>query len=214
MMSLPTGLKGRLLAVGLTLIVLIASAAGVFLPVWVLHDRYDTARADAESRIDRYRKVASHRDESRRALEVLKARESSRFFLKNVSPSLAGPELTDLVRSLIETNGSRMTAVQPTTVKDDGGFRAYTVNLGFNATPANLQKTLYALETALPYLFLDNITLRATVPRGYKPPPNQEPEIAAQIEVQVYGRKDTAKSTRTAAVAASSQTDAPFPGAR
>jgi hypothetical protein len=97
---------------------------------------------------------------------------------------------------MLESNGARLTSIQPTTVKDDAGFRLYSLNIGFNATPAALQKTLYAIETALPYLFLENVTLRATVPRGYKPAPNQEPEVSAQIEVQAYGPKDAAKGAR------------------
>jgi general secretion pathway protein M len=195
-MTLPDGTRGRLLAVTLALLLLAAIAAGIAVPVYLLHQRYDDVRSSAEERIDRYRRVAALRGEYQRALDVIKARESGRFFLKSPAPTLAGAELTDLVRPLLEANGARLTSIQPTTVKDDAGFRLYSLNIGFNATPAALQKTLYALETGLPYLFIDNITLRATVPRGFKPAPNQEPEVSAQIEVQAYGPKDPAKSAR------------------
>ena len=78
--------------------------------------------------------------------------------------------------------------------------------MGFNATPSALQKTLYAIETAIPYLFIENVTLRATVPRGYKPPPNQEPEVSATMEVQAYGPKDVARTPRPPAAAGTGST--------
>lgn len=199
-MTLPVGVRGRALAVTLTLLLFAVIIACVAVPVYLLHQRYDAARSTAEERIDRYRRVASQRAEHQRALDMIKSRESARFFLKSAAPTLAGAELTDLVRPMLESNGARLTSIQPTTVKDDSGFRLYSLSVGFNATPAALQKTLYAIETALPYLFIENVTLRATVPRGYKPAPNQEPEVSAQIEVQAYGPKDVSKGARPATV--------------
>ena len=197
-MTLPTGVRGRMLAAFLLLVAALLVVAAVAVPAYVLYNRYDAARTAAEERIDRYRRVAASRADHQRALEVLKARESSRFFLKNSAPNLGGAELTDIVRPALESSGARLTSIQPVTVKDEAGFRLYSLNVGFNATPAALQKTLYTLETAVPYLFLESVTLRATVPRGYKPPPNQEPEVSAQIEIQAYGPKEAARNTRQA----------------
>jgi len=200
-MTLPTGSRGRALAALLALFAIAAVVAVVAVPAYVLKQRYESAQLAAEERIDRYQRVAAQRADHQRALDVLKARESARFFLKNTAPNLGGAELTDLVRPLLETNGSRLTSIQPVTVKDEAGFRLYSLNVGFNATPASLQKTLYALETAVPYLILDSVTLRATVPRGYKPPPNQEPEVTAQVEIQAYGLKDTGRTSRSGSTA-------------
>ena len=200
-MTWPTGLRGRLLAIALLLLAVCAVIAAVAVPAYVLYHRYDEARTAAQERVDRYRRVASLRPDYQRALDVLKARESGRFFLKNTAPNLGGVELTDLVRQMVESNGSRLTSIQPPTVKDEGGFRVYSLSVGFNATPASLQKTLYAVETSIPYLFVENTTLRATVPRGYKPPPNQEPEVSATMEVQAYGPKDVARNPRAPAAA-------------
>ncbi len=204
-MTLPTGVRGRMLAAFLLLVAALLVVAAVAVPAYVLYNRYDAARTAAEERIDRYRRVAASRADHQRALEVLKARESSRFFLKNSAPNLGGAELTDIVRPALESSGARLTSIQPVTVKDEAGFRLYSLNVGFNATPAALQKTLYTLETAVPYLFLESVTLRATVPRGYKPPPNQEPEVSAQVEIQAYGPKDPARNSRQAGSAPGAQ---------
>ena len=201
-MNLPTGIRGRVLAVALVLLTVGAVIAAVAVPAYVLFNRYEEAQTAAEGRIERYQRIAASKGEHQRALDVIKARESGRFFLKNSAPNLGGAELTDLVRPMLETNSARLTSIQPVTVKDEGGFRVYSLNVGFNGTPAALQKTLYALETSIPYLFVENVSLKATVPRGYKPPPNQEPEVSAQIEVQAYGPKSTPpKSAQPAATA-------------
>lgn len=195
-MILPVGRKGRALAILLVALCAAAVVAAVAVPAYLLNKRYDSVIAEAESKIERYQKLAASRSEQQKAIDVIKAREGARFFLRNTAPNLAGAELTDLVRPLIETNGSRLTSIQPATLKEEAGFRLYTINVGFNATPANLQKTLYALETAMPYLFFENLTLRATVPRGFRPQPNQEPEVAVQVEIQAYGIKDAPRAPR------------------
>ena len=200
-MNWPVGLRGRLLAVALLLFAVCAVIAAVAVPAYVLYHRYDDAQSAAQERIDRYRRVSTQRPDYQRALDLLKARESARFFLKNTAPNLGGAELTDLVRQMVEANGSRLSSIQAATFKDEGGFRVYSLNVGFNATPASLQKLLYAIETSIPYLFIDNTTLRATVPRGYKPPPNQEPEVSATMEIQAYGPKDVGRNPRAPAAA-------------
>ena len=200
-MNWPVGLRGRLLAVALLLFAVCAVIAAVAVPAYVLYYRYDDAQSAAQERIDRYRRVSTQRPDYQRALDLLKARESARFFLKNTAPNLGGAELTDLVRQMVEANGSRLSSIQAATFKDEGGFRVYSLNVGFNATPASLQKVLYAIETSIPYLFIDNTTLRATVPRGYKPPPNQEPEVSATMEIQAYGPKDVGRNPRAPAAA-------------
>ena len=205
-MNLPTGIRGRLLAVLLLLVAIGLAVAALAVPSYVLYKRYGAERAEVEERIDRYNRLSSQRIEHQKALDMLKSLESARFFLKNSAPNLGGAELTDMVRPLLESNTARLTSIQPVTVKDEGGYRAYSLNVGFNATPQALQKTLFALETAIPYLFIENITLRATVPRGYKPPPNQEPEVSVQLEVQAYGPKSLTKSTTTVAPAATAGT--------
>jgi general secretion pathway protein M len=203
-MILPVASKGRSLALALALLVVLAIVAAVAIPAYLLHKRYDGVIAAAEDKIERYQKLSANRGEQQKAIDLIKSREGARFFLRNSAVNLAGAELTDLVRPLIESNGARLTSIQQVTAKEEAGFRLYTLNVGFNATPANLQKTLYALETALPYLFFENLKLTATIPRGFKPQPNQEPEVAVQLEVQAYGIKEAPRSARPAAAPAPS----------
>ncbi|MFN3628821.1 MAG: type II secretion system protein GspM [Casimicrobiaceae bacterium] len=204
-MTLPTGRQGVLAAWALAFACAATVVAAIAVPAWFAWKRYDTIANDAAEKTERYQRISVNREEYQRALEAVKARESARFFLKNTASTQAGSELTDLVRAAVEANGGRLSSIQPATVKDDSGYRLYTLPVGFVATPANLARILLTLETTLPYLLLEQVTLRATVPRGYKGVPNVEPEVSVMLEVQAYGHKDPTRGTgaRTPATASS-----------
>ena len=110
-MTWPVGLRGRLLAVALLLFVICTVIAAVAVPAYVLYHRYNDAQSAAQDRIDRYRRVSTQRPDYQRALDLLKARESARFVLKNTAANLGGAELTDLVRQMVEANGDRKSVV-------------------------------------------------------------------------------------------------------
>jgi hypothetical protein len=112
-------------------------------------------------RLERYRRVAAQAPEFRKGLEAMRERDARRFFLKNTAPNLAGAELQELVRAAIEGNGGRITTSQNQAPRDDGRFRQITVSVQFFASTPALQKILYALEAAPPYLLVENMTLAA-----------------------------------------------------
>lgn len=179
--------QSRALAIGL-LIVAVALALGVLLlPVVVLHNHYSDAIASLTDRLARYRRVAAQAPEYRAALDAMRDKNGSSFFLKNKAPNLAGAELQELVRGAIEGNGGRITTSQNQSPKDEGRFKQITVNVQFFASTPNLQKILNALETQQPYLVVENITLRPlNAFRGFKPGPGQEPEINVQLDVAAF----------------------------
>ena len=137
------------------------------------------------------RRVAAQAPDLRRALELVKEKDGRRFFLKNTAPNLAGAELADLVRAAIENNGGRITTSQNPGPRDEGRFRQLTVNVQFFATTPNLARILQALDTQVPYLVVDNMTIRPlNAFRGFKPAPGQEPENNVQLDVSALAYPD------------------------
>ena len=168
------------LLVGSVLLVLAALVG----PILLLHRHYDTAIEDLTDRLERYRRVAAQAPELRRALELMKEKDGRRFYLKNTAPNLAAAELADLVRGTIENNGGRITTSQNPGPRDDGNFKQMTVNVQFFATMPALSRILQALETQVPYLVVDNLTIRPlNAFRGFKPAAGQEPENNVQLDV-------------------------------
>jgi general secretion pathway protein M len=186
--------KQRALAVALFVVAVALGLAIVVVPVVLIFRHYDETIATLTDRLHRLRTIAAQAPSYRQALETMRTREARRFFLKNSAPNLAAAELQELVRGAIETNGGRITTSQNMASKDDGRFRQIGVTVQFFANTPNLQKVLYALETQLPYIAVENLTLRPlNAFRGFKPAPGQEPELNVQLEASAHAFAESAK---------------------
>lgn len=195
--------RQRALAVALLVIAVVLLLAAILGPIVLLHRHYSTAIDDLTDRLERYRRVAAQAPELRRALDVLKAKDGRRFYLKNTAPNLAGAELADLVRSAIENNGGRITTSQNPGARDEGPFRQITVNVQFFASTPALAKILRALDAHTPYLIVDNLSVRPlNAFRGFKPAPGQEPENNVQMDVSALAYPEPVRPTAPATGAA------------
>jgi len=180
-------------------ITLLVAAVGlvlalVLVPALLLHRHYDVAIDNLSTRLETYRRVAAQAPEYRRALDAMKEKDGRRFYLKNTAANLAGAELQELVRGAVESNGGRIATSQNTGVREDGRFRQVGVNVQFFASTSALQKTLHSIETQVPYLVVDNLTVRPlNAFRGFKPVPGQEPEVNVALDVSAFMLGDAPK---------------------
>ena len=189
--KLPPG-RSRALALGLLLIVIAAIAALLLVPALLLHRHYDEAIAAAYDRLARYKRVAAQAPELGRALDAVREKNGRRFYLRNTAANLASAELSELVKSAIESSGGRITTSQNIAPKDDERFKHLGVNVQFFATTANLQKILATLESQVPLVTIQNLTVRpVNAFRGFKPPPGQEPEVIVQLEAFAWAHPET-----------------------
>jgi hypothetical protein len=187
-LSLP---QQRALAVGLLLLAVVAALAVLLGPIILFHRHYDVAIADTSDRLERYRRVAAQAPDLRAALDVMRQRDGRRFFLRNTAPNLAGAELSDMVRAAIENNGGRITTSQSPAPRDEGRFRQTLVTVQFFATTPALAKILTALDTQVPYVVVDTLTVRPlNAFRGFRPGPGQEPELNVQMDVSAWAFPD------------------------
>ncbi|MBS0321718.1 MAG: hypothetical protein JSR18_14325 [Proteobacteria bacterium] len=208
-MTRPTALsrltpaQSRGLAVALAVLALLAALALVIGPVLWLHWHYDKAIADASDRLQRYRRVAAQAPAYREALDTLSTLDGRRFFLRNTAANLASAELQELVRNAIEGNGGRINTSQSPAPRDDAGVQQILANVQFFATAPALANILYAIETGLPELEVDNLTVRPqNAFRTFKPTPGQEPELVVQIDVVGWALQAEARPGDAAAAAA------------
>jgi hypothetical protein len=65
-------------------------------------------------------------------------------------------------------------------------FRQVGVNVQLFANTSNLQKILFTIESQVPHLFVDNVSMRATAFRGFRPNPGVEPEVSVQADVSAF----------------------------
>ena len=178
--------QSRRLAVLLLVGALAALVAVVGIPVWMMHRYYDANLADTNDKLDRYRRIAAMRPEVTRELEALRNKDTRRFFLRSGAAALSGAEAREAVSTLVESAGARLISVQAPPAKDDGRYRLVTVNVQMTANIIALRSILHAIETNVPYLFVDTLSVRSQVPGNYKPVPGGEPAMFVQMDVSGY----------------------------
>lgn len=198
--------RQRILAIAILAAAVLVVLAVILGPILLLHRHYDAAIDDLSDRLQRYRRVAAQAPELRRALELIKEKDGRRFYLKNSAPNLAAAELADLVRGTIENNGGRITTSQNPGPRDEGSFKQLTVNVQFFATTPNLARILQAIDTQVPYLVVDNMTIRPlNAFRGFKPAAGQEPENNVQLDVSALAYPEAVRPSAPSAPGAATK---------
>jgi general secretion pathway protein M len=179
----------RMLALALLALTLLVAASLIALPAWWLHRRYDDSLAEMQAKLVRYLRVAGMRDDLQAQLQLLRGElASSNHYLKSSSPPLAAAEVQELVKGIIEAQGGKLNSLQVLPPKEEGRWRQIPVNVQLTATLGSLKNMLYALESARPYLFIDNLTVRTLTtfnPRA----PVTEPELSVAFDLWGYAPK-------------------------
>jgi len=176
----------RAAALTLLVILVLAASALIAVPVYKLHEHYDTALESLNFRLAKLQNVAAQRPETAKALTAVKGQNASRFFLKNTASNLAGSELQDIVRAAVEKGGARLTSVQVAAPKEEGRYRQIVLNVQIIGNITTLQKTLLALESSVPYVFVDMMRINSTQFRGARVTPGLEPEVTVQMDLSAY----------------------------
>jgi hypothetical protein len=178
----------RAAALALLVVLILAAGALVAVPFYKLHEHYDTALESLQFRFAKLRAIAAQKPETQKALLAVKSENSTKFFLKNTAPNLAGSELQDIVRAAVEKGGARLTSVQVGAPKEEGRYRQVVLNIQVIGNIAALQKTLHALESSLPYVFVDTLRINSTQFRGARVAAGVEPEVTVQMDVSAYAQ--------------------------
>ncbi len=183
-----TPMQSRALAIALLLVLLALLAVLVYVPWQRAHLHYDTAIEDRLDRTSRYLRVAAQRRNVEANIALTTKRDAGRYYLKASSPALAAAEVQQMAQAIIEANELKVESTQIATHKDDGPRRKVAVDFQLRGKLPALQKALYELETALPYLYVDNLVIRSSVARVFLPVPGVEPDVLVQFELYAFAR--------------------------
>jgi len=176
----------RIAAVMLLLLALAAAATGIWLTQKRLHQRYADHIAGELDRLGRYQRIIAMRPELEKAITKVKDSKYARFYLTNSAPALAAAEIQQLVQAAVEANGLKLESTQIAPHKDEAEWRKVSANFKLRGKLPDVQKTLFALETAQPYLFIENLSINSRTGRGYKPVPGVEPDVMLQFDLHGY----------------------------
>ena len=178
--------QSRRLAIGILVAVVVAAILVIVTPVWILNRHYNEALDDYATKLERYSRIAGTRVDLTKQLEAMRAKEPRKNFLRGPTAPLAAAEATEAIRAIVERSGGTLITMQPPQTRDDGRYRAVTVNVQMTANIVALRAILHAIETNAPYLFVDNLSVRSQVPGNYKPIPGAEPAMFVNMDVTGY----------------------------
>ncbi len=179
--------QNRRLALGLLVAVVVLVVATIAIPAWWVTNRYYGVKLDeTQGLLDRYQRIASMRPTVARDIEVMRAHDPRKFFLRSGAAALSAAEAQEAVRAIVEANGGRLITMQAPNTRVEGRYRQVTVNVQLTASVIALRKILNAIETRTPFLFVDNLMVRSQVPSNFKPGPGAEPEMFVQFDVSGY----------------------------
>ncbi len=158
MNALPTGRRGGLLALGLTLLVLAALWIGVAAP---LVERY----ADGAESLRQRRALARRMSELVATLPALRQQvhdsaadtPGPSAVLEAGSDAIASARLQELLQAMAEQAGIRLSRVETLPVEPRGAYARIGLRLGFATDWPALIQLLQAIEDATPQMLVDDL---------------------------------------------------------
>jgi general secretion pathway protein M len=181
--------QSKAAALALLALAIALAISAVALPLWLLNQRYDAAIDDAATRLERYSRIVGMREGLQKKAGEVAALEANHHFLKSASPALAAAELQELATMILDHNGGKLNSIQILPHKDDGAYRQVSVNLQLTAPLSAVKAMLYALESARPYLFVDNFAIRASYNPAARNDTGNEPDLIVQFDLMGYALK-------------------------
>ncbi len=186
-----TPFQSKLAALAVLFLVTILAVGAIALPIWWLNHRYDVVLDDTVTRLQRYSRIVGMRDGLQKKAVEIKALEQNRHFLKSASPALAAAELQEQAKLIIDQSGAKINSISILQHKDDGQYRQVSVMLQLTAPLSAVKTMLYALESARPYLFINNFSIKNPFYAPNRNDPSVETDLTVQFELTGFALKGT-----------------------
>lgn len=176
----------RFLAGMLLLLIVLIVAVGVVMPII-------DGLAGAELSNQEYRLALARsrvldqelKNLNRQLIEIRQVQASQSGFLEGANESLATAQLQNRIKTIIETGGGELRSTQVLPVRDEGKFRRIIVRGQMATNTAAMQRIFYDIESASPYLILDNIDIRARP--SPRTPENGPTDTMLDVRFDLYG---------------------------
>jgi len=155
------------------------------------------AIADTRSLLARYRGVAADLPQRQKELAGLRQRHAtSEGFLQGSNDALVAAQIQSRIKALVEAAHGELKSTQVLPAQDEGKYRRLAIRAQMTLDIAAAQRVLYGVETASPFLFLDNVDMRAHMidrrrERGGNPPSDNQ----LDVRIDVFGYMRAAKAS-------------------
>ena len=153
----------RLLALAILVLALGAVFSLSVLPVLLANQHYRNSIDGLESRLKQLQRAAAIGDSLQPQYEQLKRWQTSDAqYLKSNSAALAAAELQRLVKRILVAKNAEVVSTQILTTRQEEGFDRVSQKVRIRGELQNIVQAFYAIETGEPFVFLDNVSVRAS----------------------------------------------------
>jgi len=145
---------------------------------------------EVADRLERFRRLGHNRAElERMAAEQRRTWEDSGILLTAETPVLAAANLQKSVKDIAGRHQIALRSVQPLAPSPEGQVVKIGVRVRLETDAESFQKLLYELESASPYLFLDQVDIRAMLTGA-----QQRAPVRLDVQADIVGyMRSTAK---------------------
>ena len=182
-----TRAQSRALALLLAFVALGALGAALALPLLRLHRHYDDAIAAASDRIVRERRLIGMAPALHAQLQQLHELMPAQYYLHERNPALASAEVQSVAKRLLDANGCKLSSMNVLPPKAEAPLTRVGINVQLSGTLQCLEPLLYGLESAKPYLFIDNFSVRTGTFFMFNKPEQTEASPTLQIQFDLSG---------------------------
>ena len=176
----------QLLALAILLLALALVFSITLLPVLLANQHYRDTIAGLEGRLQQLQRAAAIGDTLQPQYEQLKRwKTSDAQYLKSNSAALAAAELQRLVKRIIVSKNAEVVSTQILTTRQEEGFDRVALKVRIRGELENIIQAFYVIETGEPFVFMDNVSVRASRGRRIR---GQAPTLQTlDIDMELIG---------------------------
>jgi general secretion pathway protein M len=153
----------RLLAVAILVLALAVVFSITVWPVLVANQHYQDTIDHMESRLQQLQRAAAIGETLKPQYETLERWQTTDARdLKSTSPALAAAELQRLLKRIAVTRNAEVVSTQSLATRQEAGFDRISLKVRMRGELDNIVQTFYDIETGEPFVFLDNVSIRAS----------------------------------------------------
>lgn len=174
----------RWLAAGLLLSLIFITGSLLFVPWYMKVSEYNDAIDKMEFRLERYAEKIIDRNEVLEAVESIKQEiKSLGVFNAGNTEALALAEMQQKIKDAVAASDGNLMSTQALEQQKADGLTKIIVRVRFAGRVETLKNVLYELETAQPYMLVEN--LQITSVRGMRNPRTRKIEPVDKVNIMM-----------------------------
>ena len=176
----------RLLALAILVLALGAVFSVTVLPVLLANRHYQDTITGLENRLQQLQRAAAIGGTLQPQYEQLKRWQTTDAqYLKSSSAALAAAELQRLIKRIVVSKNAQVMSTQILTTRQEEGFDRISLKVRIRGELESIVQAFYVIETADPFIFLDNVSVRAS--RGRRVRGHTSPLQTLDIDMELIG---------------------------